>query len=67
MVVDEQCVRTDILEEARKNKACVIATTDKICLGLPDMTHADPDIIVRKLVNDEVEGVLTRTLIRWVK
>ena len=58
VVVDEQCVRTDILEEARKNRACVITTTDKICLGLPDMTHADPDIIVRKLVNDEVEGVL---------
>ena len=40
VVVDEQC-ENRYPEEARKNKACVIATTDKICLGLPDMTHAD--------------------------
>lgn len=58
LVVDEQCVRTDLLEEARKNKTCVIATTDKICLGLPDLTDEDPDIIVKKLVNDEIEGAL---------
>ena len=58
IVVDEQCVRTDILEEARKNKAAVIATTDKICLGLPDMTNEDADKIVKQLVNDEIEGAL---------
>ena len=58
VVVDEQCVRTDILEEARKNHAAVIATTDKICLGLPDFTDEDPDKIVKKLVNDEIEGTL---------
>ncbi len=58
IVVDEQCVRTDILEEAKKNKAAVIATTDKICLGFPDMTEEDSDKIVKQLVNDEVEGVL---------
>lgn len=58
LVVDEQCVRTDLLEEARKNKTCVIATTDKICLGLPDLTGEDPDLIVKKLVNDEIEGAL---------
>lgn len=58
IVVDEQCVRTDVLEEARKNKAAVIATTDKICLGLPDLTDEDADKIVKKLANDEVEGAL---------
>lgn len=58
IVVDEQCVRTDVLEEARKNKAAVIATTDKICLGLPDMTDEDADKIVKQLVNDEIEGAL---------
>jgi anaerobic carbon-monoxide dehydrogenase, CODH/ACS complex subunit alpha len=58
VVVDEQCVRTDVLEEARKNKAVVIATTDKICLGLPDLTDEDPDKIIKKLVNDEIEGAL---------
>ncbi len=34
IVVDEQCIRTDVLEEAKKNNAMVIATTDKMCLGL---------------------------------
>ncbi|MGB9937391.1 MAG: CO dehydrogenase/acetyl-CoA synthase complex subunit alpha [Methanobacterium sp.] len=58
IVVDEQCVRTDVLEEAKKNKAAVIATTDKICLGLPDMTNEDADKIVKQLVNDEIEGAL---------
>lgn len=58
VVVDEQCVRTDVLEESRKNKAAVIATTDKICLGLPDMTHEDADKIVKQLVDEEIEGAL---------
>lgn len=58
IVVDEQCVRTDVLEEARKNRAAVIATTDKICLGLPDLTDEDADKIVKQLVNEEIEGAL---------
>ncbi|SCG86370.1 Acetyl-CoA decarbonylase/synthase complex subunit alpha [Methanobacterium congolense] len=58
VVVDEQCVRTDVLQEARKNKAVVIATTDKICIGLPDKTKEDPDKIVSELLNDEIEGAL---------
>ncbi len=58
VVVDEQCVRTDVLQEARKNKAVVIATTDKICIGLPDKTREDPDKIVSELLNDEIEGAL---------
>jgi len=58
IVVDEQCVRTDILEEAQAKNTAVIATTDKICLGLPDLTSEDPDKIVSKLVNKEIPGAL---------
>ncbi|MEN6552178.1 MAG: CO dehydrogenase/acetyl-CoA synthase complex subunit alpha [Methanobacterium sp.] len=58
IVVDEQCIRTDVLEEAVKNKAAVIATTDKMCLGLPDLTDADADEIVSKLVCREIDGAL---------
>lgn len=58
IVVDEQCIRTDVLEEAIKNKAAVIATTDKMCLGLPDLTDEEPDKIVSKLVNREINGAL---------
>jgi anaerobic carbon-monoxide dehydrogenase, CODH/ACS complex subunit alpha len=58
IVVDEQCVRTDVLEEAQAKNTAVIATTDKICLGLPDLTDEDADKIVSKLVNKEIEGAL---------
>ena len=58
IVVDEQCIRTDVLEEAKKNKAVVIATTDKMCLGLPDKTKEDADKIVAELINNEIEGAL---------
>ncbi len=58
IVVDEQCIRTDVLEEAVKNKAAVIATTDKMCLGLPDLTEKDADEIVSKLVCREIDGAL---------
>ncbi|MFB2623320.1 CO dehydrogenase/acetyl-CoA synthase complex subunit alpha [Methanothermobacter marburgensis] len=58
IVVDEQCVRTDVLEEALKNRSAVIATTDKMCLGLPDLTDEDPDRIVNDLINGNIEGAL---------
>lgn len=58
VIVDEQCVRADILDEALKKDSLVIATTDKICLGLPDMTKEDPDVIVSKLVKREIKGAL---------
>lgn len=58
IVVDEQCIRTDVIEEAIKNKAAVIATTDKMCLGLPDLTNEDTDKIVSKLINREIDGAL---------
>jgi acetyl-CoA decarbonylase/synthase complex subunit alpha len=58
IVVDEQCVRTDILEEAKKNGAVVIATTDKMCLGLPDKTKEDSDLVISELVNGKIDGAL---------
>lgn len=51
IVVDEQCIRTDIVEEAEKIGAKVIACSDKKCLGLPDMTHEPVDAIVNELLN----------------
>lgn len=58
IVVDEQCIRTDVLEEALNKNSAVIATTDKMCLGLPDMTDEEADKIVSKLVNKEIPGAL---------
>lgn len=58
IVVDEQCIRTDVLEEARKNNTVVIATSDKMCLGLPDKTDEKADKIVTQLVDNQIEGAL---------
>jgi len=56
IVVDEQCVRTDILDEARAQKTPVIATSEKNCLGLPDRTHDPADSIVADFVNGSADG-----------
>jgi acetyl-CoA decarbonylase/synthase complex subunit alpha len=52
IVVDEQCIRADILREARKVKAVLITTNPKNCQGLPDRTP-EP---VGKIVGDMLEG-----------
>jgi len=57
VVVDEQCVRTDMLEEATKVKTPVIASNDKICYGLPDRTDDPAEAIINDLVNG-VPGAL---------
>jgi acetyl-CoA decarbonylase/synthase complex subunit alpha len=58
IIVDEQCVRCDVLEEAQKIKAPVIATSEKNCLGLPDRTHDSVDAIVADLVGGKTVGAL---------
>ena len=58
LILDEQCVRTDMLQEAQRVKAPVIAVTDKICLGLEDRTNDQVDKIVEDLASGHVPGVL---------
>jgi acetyl-CoA decarbonylase/synthase complex subunit alpha len=58
IVVDEQCLRTDILIEAKRIGVPVIATSEKSMLGLPNRTHDDPDEIVEDLVKGRVPGAL---------
>ncbi|MFQ6051435.1 MAG: CO dehydrogenase/acetyl-CoA synthase complex subunit alpha [Candidatus Hydrothermarchaeota archaeon] len=58
IIVDEQCVRTVVMEEAEKIKAPVIATTNQICYGLPNRTNDPVDEIVRDLVEGKEPGVL---------
>ena len=57
IVLDEQCVRTDLLEEAQKTGAPLILTTDKICYNLPDVTDCDSSEVVSDLVGG-APGVL---------
>ncbi|MDW8044240.1 MAG: CO dehydrogenase/acetyl-CoA synthase complex subunit alpha [Nitrososphaerota archaeon] len=56
IVVDEQCIRTDILLEAQRTMTPVIATTEKDCLGLPNRTSDPVDQIVSDLVERRAPG-----------
>jgi acetyl-CoA decarbonylase/synthase complex subunit alpha len=58
IVIDEQCVRTDIVEEADKVNSVVIATNEKICAGLPDMSHHTPDFIVKEFLSGKVKHAM---------
>jgi acetyl-CoA decarbonylase/synthase complex subunit alpha len=57
VVVDEQCVRTDIADEAAAAGIPVIATSAKNCLGMPDRTGAPTEEIVEDLVAGRQPGV----------
>ncbi len=58
IVLDEQCVRTDLLDEAKKVKAAVIVTNDKVASGLPNRTKASADSIVDDLVTGKIPGAM---------
>lgn len=65
IVLDEQCVRTDLPLEARRINAVVITTSAKNMQGLPDMTHEDPDKIVELLVSKKIPGVFIHESETW--
>ncbi|HMK95570.1 MAG TPA: CO dehydrogenase/acetyl-CoA synthase complex subunit alpha [Candidatus Limnocylindrales bacterium] len=58
VVLDEQCVRTDAFDEARKVHAPVIAASEKNCMGFKNRTEDSADEIVFDLVSGKVPGVL---------
>ena len=58
VVLDEQCVRTDAFDEARKVHAPVIAASEKNCMGFKNRTNDPADEIVADLVSGKVPGVL---------
>ncbi len=58
IVTDEQCIHTNILQEAQEIKTPIIATSDQMCLGLPDMTEEPVENIVNALVTGQHPGVL---------
>jgi len=58
IVIDEQCIYTNIVEEARKIGAVVLAASDKALRGLPDRTYASPDNVVEELVSGKIPGAI---------
>ncbi|MDH5769733.1 MAG: CO dehydrogenase/acetyl-CoA synthase complex subunit alpha [Candidatus Bathyarchaeota archaeon] len=58
IVVDEQCIRTDVLIEAKKVGIPVIAASEKNCLGLKDRTLDKAEEVVADLVEGKTPGAL---------
>ncbi|MDD2666759.1 MAG: CO dehydrogenase/acetyl-CoA synthase complex subunit alpha [Methanocellales archaeon] len=58
IVVDEQCIRADILDEAKKVKAPLISTHYKNFQGLPNRTEDPTDEIVSDMVEGRSPGVV---------
>jgi acetyl-CoA decarbonylase/synthase complex subunit alpha len=58
VVLDEQCIRTDVYDEAARVGAPVIAASEKNCMGFKNRTNDSPDTIVEDLVSGKVKGVL---------
>ncbi|MFW9794542.1 MAG: CO dehydrogenase/acetyl-CoA synthase complex subunit alpha [Candidatus Thorarchaeota archaeon] len=56
VVVDEQCVRTDVVKEAKKVSAPVISTSDKAVMGLPDRSDDPPESIIKELISGKIPG-----------
>ncbi|ENN96278.1 acetyl-CoA decarbonylase/synthase complex subunit alpha [Methanocaldococcus villosus KIN24-T80] len=50
VIVDEQCINTNILTETLNTGAIFIATNDKACHGLEDISHLSPEEMVAYLL-----------------
>jgi len=53
IMTDEQCIRTDMPQEATKAGSALIATLDKVMYGLEDATGMDTEEIVKKMVEEK--------------
>jgi len=58
VVLDEQCVRTDVFEESKRARVPVIAASEKNCMGFKNRTKDSADEIVADLVSGKMPGVL---------
>ncbi len=53
IMTDEQCIRTDMPQEATKAGSALIATLDKVMYGLENATEMDTEEIVKKMVEEK--------------
>ncbi|MFX0116662.1 MAG: CO dehydrogenase/acetyl-CoA synthase complex subunit alpha, partial [Candidatus Hodarchaeota archaeon] len=60
VIVDEQCVRTDLYEHAKEIGAGFMATNPMIVKGLPDRTGDTVEDIIEDMATGRVPGVLIR-------
>jgi acetyl-CoA decarbonylase/synthase complex subunit alpha len=53
IMTDEQCIRTDMPQEATKAGSALIAALDKVMYGLEDATDMPADEIVKKMTDEK--------------
>jgi acetyl-CoA decarbonylase/synthase complex subunit alpha len=58
IIIDEQCIRANILSEAQRKNVPVIAVSPSACFGLPDKTGDSVDNVVEELASRKYPGVL---------
>ncbi|MCL4490564.1 MAG: acetyl-CoA decarbonylase/synthase complex subunit alpha [Nitrospirae bacterium] len=57
VIIDQQCIRLDIVREVLLTGAYLIATSDQTCAGLPDETACDTEMLVSRLSEQQVRAV----------
>lgn len=62
IILDEQCIRADVVEEATEVGSRVIATRELVTCGLPDVTDLPTEKIVEKMANGEWMAVFIEDL-----
>ncbi|MBI4776761.1 MAG: CO dehydrogenase/acetyl-CoA synthase complex subunit epsilon [Deltaproteobacteria bacterium] len=58
ILTDEQCVWTDMPEEARKTGTPLIAASDKACYGLENVSGRSAEEIVRTVVDEDKQVLI---------
>lgn len=58
VVIDEQCIRLDILEEVKKTNAILIATNEKMCLGLEDISDLSEEEMISYLLRNRAALIM---------
>ncbi|MEM4703934.1 MAG: 4Fe-4S dicluster domain-containing protein, partial [Candidatus Bathyarchaeia archaeon] len=58
LVLDEQCIKADAFEEAKRIKTPVIVASEKNCMGLPNRTNDSAEKIIEDLVSGKAAGAL---------
>ncbi|MDI9619039.1 hypothetical protein [Methanothermobacter sp.] len=60
VVLDEQCIRSDVYDVCSEMGMVVVATSDKCSMGLEDMTGENPYRIINRIMQEKIPGVLIK-------
>lgn len=60
VVIDEECIRSDVYEICSNKKIPLLSTNDKCIMGLPDMTNENPKNIINKILKENTPGAFIR-------